>query len=62
MYNKEMTTQILDTTLSKELTLEEKLKAIEEAMKAADGDAEKQTKYVEALIDPMDSLHCEGCQ
>lgn len=47
-----------DTTM----TLEDKLKAIEEAVLRAAGDPAKERQYLEAISDPMDSLQCEACQ
>ena len=44
------------------MSLEEKLKAIEEAMKNAHGDPKKELQNLEALVDPQDALNCEGCQ
>lgn len=58
VYNRYMT-QTITTT---EMTLEEKLKAIEEAMLEANGDVKKEQSLMNALIDPQDSLNCEGCQ
>ncbi len=57
-----MTNQILSSTLSPDMTLEEKLKAIEEAMKQANGDPKKESKMLQTLVDPQDALQCEGCQ
>ena len=57
-----MTNQILSSTLSPDMTLEEKLKAIEEAMKWANGDPKKESKMLQTLVDPQDALQCEGCQ
>jgi hypothetical protein len=42
--------------------LNEKLKQINEAMEKAQGDPQKEAKYLDALIDPADATACEGCQ
>ena len=38
------------------------LDKIAEAMKEANGDVKKEAQLLDALIDPQDSLNCEGCQ
>lgn len=45
-----------------ELTLEEKLKAIEAAMAEANGDVVKEQNLINSIVDPQDALNCEGCQ
>lgn len=53
------------TILNDDMTLEEKLKAIEDAMRAAqevaNEDAARRGK-IAAPIDPADLTMCEGCQ
>lgn len=44
------------------MSLEEKLKAIQEAIAAAQGDTKKEIELLTAIEDPMNSLLCEGCQ
>jgi hypothetical protein len=54
-----------NTIINDEMTLEEKLAAIDEAMKAAQEQADEEAKQngnVSAPIDPQDLLMCEGCQ
>lgn len=51
--------------LSEEMTLEEKLAAIDRLMN--DEEAKKKYRQIKGLapnapVDPMDMLHCEGCQ
>ncbi len=41
---------------------QEMLDKIAEAMKEANGDEKKEAQLLDALIDPQDSLNCEGCQ
>lgn len=43
------------------MTLEEKLEAINKAMAQSAAEFNKSNPSA-APIDPMDSLHCEGCQ
>ncbi len=45
-----------------ELTLEQKLALIAEAVKEAKGDPKKEAELLEIIADPQDSLNCEGCQ
>ena len=58
----EKTLSKANSILDKEgMTLEEKLEAINKAMQ--DGAAEfNRANPGSAPIDPMDALHCEGCQ
>lgn len=44
------------------MTLEQKLAAIQAAVEAADGDAEKESKLLFDVVDPQDANNCEGCQ
>lgn len=51
--------------ISEEMTLEEKLAAIDKLMN--DEEAKKKYRQIKGLapnapVDPMDMLHCEGCQ
>ena len=51
--------------ISDEMTLEEKLAAIDKLMN--DEEAKKKYREIKGLapnapVDPMDMLHCEGCQ
>lgn len=48
--------------ISSEMTLEQKLAAIDAAMKQADGNTERETQLINAIVDPQDALNCEGCQ
>ena len=48
--------------MTQEMTLEQKLAAIEEAMKQANGDEKKEQQLINAIVDPQDALNCEGCQ
>lgn len=51
--------------ISKDMTLEEKLKAIDAAMAAAQQQADEDAKAngsVVAPLDPADLTMCEGCQ
>ena len=51
--------------INDDMTLEEKLSAIDAAMKAAQAVADDQTKQrgvVSAPIDPAELTMCEGCQ
>lgn len=50
------------TITTKEMTLEEKLLAIEMAMQEANGDVKKEQTLINSIIDPQDALNCEGCQ
>ena len=53
------------TILNDDMTLEEKLKAIEDAMRAAQEVANEQAARrgeIAAPIDPADLTMCEGCQ
>lgn len=47
---------------TQEMTLEQKLEAIAEAMKQANGDTERETQLIAEIVDPQDALNCEGCQ
>lgn len=47
-----------DTTM----TLDDKLKAIEEAVLRAAGDPKKEAEFLLNISDPQDALNCEGCQ
>lgn len=54
-----------NTIINDEMTLEEKLEAIDKAMKNAQEQANEeaaQKGQVAAPIDPQDFLMCEGCQ
>jgi len=54
-----------NTIINDEMTLEEKLKAIDEAMKNAQSTADRQAKAqgkISAPLDPADLTMCEGCQ
>lgn len=51
--------------ISDDMTLEEKLSAIEQAMKNAQSQANEEAKskgVVAAPLDPADLTMCEGCQ
>ena len=48
--------------MSSEMSLEEKLKKIQEAIEEAQGDPVREVTLLEAISDPQDSLNCEGCQ
>lgn len=48
--------------MTKEMTLEEKLELIAKAVAEADGDSAKETRLINEIVDPQDSLNCEGCQ
>lgn len=50
------------TTDTGTMTLEERLKAIQEAMDQANGDPKEEIRLLEAIEDPQLSLDCEGCQ
>lgn len=45
-----------------DMTLDQKLAAIEEAIKSAAGDVKKEIELLTAISDPQESLNCEGCQ
>lgn len=45
-----------------ELETQEMLKKIEQAMAEANGDEKKEAILLDSIIDPQDSLNCEGCQ
>jgi len=47
---------------TQEMTLEQKLAAIDAAMKEANGDTARETQLINGIIDPQDALNCEGCQ
>lgn len=42
--------------------LDEMLKKIEQAVAESAGDPKKESKILNALIDPADATACEGCQ
>lgn len=50
------------SSTSDTMSLEEKLKAIEDALKNAAGDSKKEAQLLSVIADPQDSLNCEGCQ
>lgn len=50
------------TITNSQMTLEQKLEAISQAMKEAGGDAKKEAFLLSSIVDPQDSLNCEGCQ
>lgn len=53
------------TIISEEMSLEEKLEAIDKAMAAAQASAEEEAASngnLSAPVDPQDFLMCEGCQ
>ena len=45
-----------------ELTLEQKLELIAQAVAEADGDSARENILINAIVDPQDALLCEGCQ
>ena len=47
---------------TQEMTLEQKLEAIAEAMKLANGDEKKEQQLINAIVDPQDALQCDSCQ
>lgn len=47
---------------TQEMTLEEKLEAIAQAMEQADGNVERENQLLSSIVDPQDALNCEGCQ
>lgn len=49
------------TIINDEMTLDEKLAAIDQAMKNAQAQA-SETNGIDAPADPQDLLMCEGCQ
>lgn len=51
-----------NTIINDSMTLEEKLKAIEEAMNDAVAENVKRVSAGLAPVDPQDLLQCEGCQ
>jgi hypothetical protein len=51
-----------NTITQQDMSLEEKLKAIEAAMQEANGDPKKEAQLLNVIADPQDSLMCEGCQ
>ncbi len=53
---------MIQTITQPEMTLEEKLLAIAEAMREANGDEKKEAFLLSNIVDPQDSLNCEGCQ
>lgn len=48
--------------LTQDLTLQQKLDLIAKAVAEADGDSEKESQLINAIVDPQDELNCEGCQ
>lgn len=48
--------------MTKDMTLEEKLAAIQRAVEEADGDSAKESRLIAEIVDPQDALNCEGCQ
>lgn len=52
----------MSNTKTREMTLEEKLAAIEAAVSASDGNTEKENYILNSIIDPQDENQCEGCQ
>lgn len=58
-------TDLINQLNDNDLTLEEKLAAIDKLMN--DEEAKKKYRQIKGLapnapVDPMDMLHCEGCQ
>jgi len=49
-----------NTILSEDMTLEQKLEAIDKAM--AEFEAKHKTSNPDTPFDPQDLLQCEGCQ
>jgi hypothetical protein len=45
-----------------ETETQEMLEKIAQAIEEAKGDSQKEAQLLDALIDPQDSLSCEGCQ
>ncbi len=41
---------------------QEMLDKIAQAVAESNGDEKKEARLLDALIDPQDSLNCEGCQ
>ena len=48
--------------MTKEMTLQEKLDAIQAAVEAADGNSDVESRLIAEIVDPQDALNCEGCQ
>lgn len=61
VYNRYMS-ELTNTLTTPEMTLEEKLLAIQEAMAEAKGDPQKEVSLLNSIVDPQDALNCEGCQ
>ena len=55
-------TSIASPIIQSDMTLEQKLAAIDAAMQQANGNVEKETQLINAIVDPQDALNCEGCQ
>jgi hypothetical protein len=51
-----------NTITTQEMTLEQKLAAIDKAIKEANGDTARETQLINNIVDPQDALNCEGCQ
>lgn len=49
-----------DTTA--EMSLEEKLALIAQAVKEAQGNPQREAELLSVIADPQDNLNCEGCQ
>jgi len=47
---------------TEDMTLEEKLAAIDKAMQEANGDVERENQLLADIVDPQDALNCESCQ
>lgn len=50
------------TELAQELTLEQKLALIDEAIAKAEGNTEVETRLINEIVDPQDVLQCDSCQ
>lgn len=48
--------------MTKDLTLQQKLDLIAQAVAEADGNTEMESRLINAIVDPQDALNCEGCQ
>lgn len=51
-----------DDIVNDDMTLEEKLNAIDAALKVYQADNKKKYPGDKAPVDPADALMCEGCQ